>query len=409
MADPAHNPPGDDVLTAYIDGELDADARRAVDAALAADAQTFARLNALKGAARPFKESFQLVTDAAPRERLTAMLAAVAPPRADHAPRRVWMSAAAVVLFAAGIAIGTNSNIVQRQPVASGPFQVAVSNTDAAKLAAPPVAKPLAADTDTLQRQAGRGAEQAPAVVGELAAPKAAAIPAPATTAAQPPPRPQALADAAPPAPARSAPSGAGSAVSNFAAPSAAPGAPAAGTIAVAPATPSPAPLALGGLAATAPAPSAPAATAPQAGNGPVPGTWRQVVTDYIQLTTADNLSLMPENPSLPAAVVAYSGKLQLDLSGKLTVPMTSLKDVRLHDYRGRPLVEVSFLSDDRMTVVTFCVILNMSMDAPIGFETRNGQNVVFWSQGGHGFMVAGKQPREALEAIARDLAARFI
>src|SRR5262245_52065626 len=104
MANPVHNPSGDDVLTAYLDGELDGEAKRALEAALAADAGTRARLEALKGSGRPFQESFALVTEAAPRERLTTMFAGMAPPRAElGAPRRFWMSAAAVVLFAGGI------------------------------------------------------------------------------------------------------------------------------------------------------------------------------------------------------------------------------------------------------------------------------------------------------------------
>jgi len=137
--------------------------------------------------------------------------------------------------------------------------------------------------------------------------------------------------------------------------------------------------------------------------------SWRQVVAEYLVLTTPDTLAVLPENPRLAEAVKAYADRLQLDLSAdKLMMPMAALKDVRLFDYRGRPLVEVVYLTDDTMAVA-FCIILNGQGDAPPAFEQREGQNIVFWTSGGHGFMIAGKAPREKLEAVAGQLAARFI
>jgi hypothetical protein len=403
MAHPVHNPPGDDVLTAYLDGELDAEARRDVDASLAADAETRARLEALKASGRPFKDAFQLVTDAAPRERLGAMIAAIVPPQAERgAPRRVWMSAAAVVLFASGVAIGT-SNVLGPSSVRA-PTATVVADNSANKPAAAPVTLARPVETDALQRQAGRAADQAPPALGELAAaPKVNQVPAqpaaaPATTAVPPPA--QALADASP---ARNDAPATPAARAGATSPAAPP--PPSGLLSVAPAAPM-----AGGLAAAPPVAPAPATTAPAGAVAVLTTpTWRQVVSDYIVLTTAQTLAVMPDNPRLGDAVAAYGDKLQLDLTGgRLTVPMASLKDVRLYDYRGRPLVEASFLSDDKMSVVSLCIILTGQPDAPFGFEQRNGQNIIFWTAGGHGFMLAGRATRETLEAIARDLSTRF-
>jgi hypothetical protein len=418
MANPVHNPPAD-VLTAYIDGELDADARRAVDAVLVADADTRARLEALKASQRPFKESFELVTEAAPRERLQATLAGIAPPRAEHgAPRGFWMSAAAVMLFAAGVAIG-NSDLIAPPPGSptaaskiATPDAVTRNNTpfaiqaqDQLALAEPKAATtsnaaPSATASDTA-RQAGRAVlDQAPAAAELAPAKPADAVPAQRTQA----PPSGIIAAAPPPSPAPAAPT---TTPSSSAATSQAFG----GLAANGPAAPGAS--ATAGAAQPSIAAAPPPAAAGAVGGGAVAAlttpTWRQVVSDYIVLTTADTLSVMPENPRLRDAVAAYGNKLQLDLSGnRLSVPMASLKDVRLYDYRGRPLVEASFLADDRMSVVSLCIILTMQADAPIGFETRNGQNIVFWTAGGHSFMLAGRASREALEAIARDLAVRF-
>jgi len=269
MADLPNDAPGDDVLTAYLDGELSPEERSALEAQVAADPSTKARLDALAASSRPYKQAFALVLDAAPRDRLGTLVNELAPRALPAAPRRLWMTAAAVVLFAAGIGIG----LASRAPVPVAPTQ-------------------------------------APTV-------------------------------------------------------------------------------------GTAPAPAAP--------------SWRQVVAEYLVLTTPDTLAVLPDNPGLGEAVRAYAARLQLDVTAdKLVMPMAALKDVRLFDYRGRPLVEAAYLTDDAMAVA-FCIILNGQPDVPPAFEQREGQNIVFWTSGGHGFMVAGKASRETLEATARQLAARFI
>jgi anti-sigma factor RsiW len=102
----------DALLVAFIDRELDENARRAVDARLAADADFRARLALLQEGGRPFAPAFQALLEQAPVERLKAAVAAL---DADERPliRRSSIFrlgglgiAAAIVLFCAGIAIG---------------------------------------------------------------------------------------------------------------------------------------------------------------------------------------------------------------------------------------------------------------------------------------------------------------
>jgi anti-sigma factor RsiW len=272
MAEPVTSAPGDEVLTAYLDGELPAEERRALEAQLAADASLKGRLDALAKGSRPFKEAFAPLLEAAPRERLEAMIRRTTPRPQMPAPRRGWVAAAAaVVLFAAGIAIGM---------VARGP---------------------------------------APTIVA-------------------------------------------------------------------------------GGTPPSAPA----------AGDQAAPN-WRQVVAEYLVLTTPATLAAAPDNPNLGMAIANYAKSLKLDVStDKLMLPMQALKDVEFYDFRGKPLIEAAYLSKDATMTVAFCIILNGGADAPIAFEQREGQNIVFWSQGGHGYMVVGTLPREQLEAMAKNLQARF-
>jgi anti-sigma factor RsiW len=101
-------------LVALIDRELDEEARRDLEARLAADPDLRARLDRLREGGRPFAPAFQAVLDAAPIERLKASLAAAeAVDRPGHSSRRrstIHASrfgvAAALVLFCAGIVIG---------------------------------------------------------------------------------------------------------------------------------------------------------------------------------------------------------------------------------------------------------------------------------------------------------------
>jgi anti-sigma factor RsiW len=105
MADPADSGPGDEILVAYLDGELAADERAAVDARLAGDSALWARLETLRRGGRRFTEAFDTLLAAAPGTRLAATLAdAVGRQRHRGRPTVRWagMAAAAVAIFAVG-------------------------------------------------------------------------------------------------------------------------------------------------------------------------------------------------------------------------------------------------------------------------------------------------------------------
>jgi anti-sigma factor RsiW len=94
-------------LTGYLDGELPAEERLAVEARLAADGTLRARLDLLAGA-RPAVEAFDLLLAEAPEERLNAILESTRParPAAAWQRRRLVAVAAALLLIVMGAAIG---------------------------------------------------------------------------------------------------------------------------------------------------------------------------------------------------------------------------------------------------------------------------------------------------------------
>jgi anti-sigma factor RsiW len=267
MANPVNSgAAGDELLVAHLDGELTEGERRGLEARLRADPALKARFDALAAVGRRYEEAFAPLLEAAPRERLNAMLDAAAGGRGARTGRRLaWVSGvAAAAVFAAGLAIGVIAN----------------------RLVAPP----------------------APMVVAEA----------------------------------------------------------------------------------------------------PPPVGWRQVVAEYLVLITADTLTTAPQNPALDQALAAFGGKLMLDLgSDKVALADAVLKDAQIYDYRGRPLVRLTYLADDAMPLA-FCIILSSQPDAPLAFEQREGQNIVFWTRAGHAYMVVGKAPRAELESLAESLAARF-
>lgn len=139
------------------------------------------------------------------------------------------------------------------------------------------------------------------------------------------------------------------------------------------------------------------------------PPGWRQVVAEYFVLVTPETLAVIPDDPAtMSEGLIAISSKLALELTPeKLVLTDAELKRAQLYEFRGRPLVQLAYLSPADGPIA-FCIIQNGRPDADLAFEQREGSNIVFWTKGGRGYMLIGKVPREALEGYAGDLAARF-
>ncbi len=98
------NQPSDELLVAYLDGELDADEHKLIADQVHADPAIAARLHALQCADLPFKAAFDGVLDQAPTERLHAMLNALPPTEIAPLSRRRFLAVAAGFALAGVVA-----------------------------------------------------------------------------------------------------------------------------------------------------------------------------------------------------------------------------------------------------------------------------------------------------------------
>jgi anti-sigma factor RsiW len=138
------------------------------------------------------------------------------------------------------------------------------------------------------------------------------------------------------------------------------------------------------------------------------PDGWRTVVAEYLTLYTRDTLANLPDDRSLREAELKSVGdKLALGLSvDKVALDGLDLKRSQLFDLDGRPLAQIAYLTPDDGPVA-FCIIADGEGDRQLGFEERQGKNIVYWSKGGHAFMLIGNLSRTTLETLAASLAAR--
>lgn len=134
---------------------------------------------------------------------------------------------------------------------------------------------------------------------------------------------------------------------------------------------------------------------------------WRQVVAEYHALISPETLAVMREDPAaLTAELSAVGERLSLDLTPeRLALPDADLRRVQLYDYSGRPLAQFVYLSA-ASGPVALCIIANGREDEPPEYEEREGSRIVYWSNGGLGYLLIAKDAtREELEQYASDVA----
>ncbi|MBK5436018.1 transcriptional regulator [Pseudomonas sp. TH32] len=96
--------PSDELLVAYLDGELDPERCQLIDNLLGIDPAVTARVEQLKRGQLSFKSAFDSVLDQAPAERLQAMLDALPPAHTPALSRRRFLAVAASFAVAGVVA-----------------------------------------------------------------------------------------------------------------------------------------------------------------------------------------------------------------------------------------------------------------------------------------------------------------
>ena len=140
-----------------------------------------------------------------------------------------------------------------------------------------------------------------------------------------------------------------------------------------------------------------------------IPG-WRQSVANYVSLYTSETINRVGASlESQHQNLVLLSQDVGLSLSSEnLAVDELSYKRGQILDLRGKPLVQLAYLYQNK-TPVAFCIIKSTKGKKTMQFEQRNGMQIAHWSSESHGFMVIGDVPEEELAKLAKSFSVRFL
>ncbi len=136
---------------------------------------------------------------------------------------------------------------------------------------------------------------------------------------------------------------------------------------------------------------------------------WRRAVAQYLSLYTSETLADIPERarPSAPQLEAIGRG-LGLSLTPeRIDLADLALMRADLYDYDGKPLVFLAYL-DPQGGPVALCITPGRQGSDAQRIEQRRGMNAVYWSQGGHSFMLIGRAGPARLQALATSVASRF-
>ena len=147
-------------------------------------------------------------------------------------------------------------------------------------------------------------------------------------------------------------------------------------------------------------APSAEVALAPG-------GDWRQAVTEYAALYTADTFAGAPA--AADAARLAQLGaKVGVAFAAdKLAPAPYRYAGAQSLAYDGKPLAQI-VLIDAAGLPFLFCVIANGEPAAPMRAARRGEFATASWSRGGRGYIVASRAADERVAALAGQLQEAF-
>ena len=152
--------------------------------------------------------------------------------------------------------------------------------------------------------------------------------------------------------------------------------------------------------------------TAPQSAEEELAGTpeeWREAVSQYLTLYTADTLADLPGDPALRDRQLAMLGsRLGIPLvASAVALPDLTFKRAQIFDYEGKPLGQIAY-ADATGEPVALCILKQKLPDEGLATEERHGINIVYWSKAGRGYLLAGRQSPERLRTMAAEVARRL-
>ncbi|WP_027685922.1 anti-sigma factor family protein [Rhizobium leguminosarum] len=135
---------------------------------------------------------------------------------------------------------------------------------------------------------------------------------------------------------------------------------------------------------------------------------WRAVVADYISLYTPETLAgPVPGREDQAAQLAGLDEKLGLSLSPEaVSLPGIDFKRALLLQYDGKALAQIAYL-DPETGPMALCIVKSDKGPKAPDLESRNGMNVVYWSNATHAFMLIGHAAADRMTAIAEGVRGR--
>lgn len=136
-------------------------------------------------------------------------------------------------------------------------------------------------------------------------------------------------------------------------------------------------------------------------------GSWRGAVAQYMALYTAQTLEGMDETATAQARQLARVGaQLNLTLTPeRVRLPGAELRRAQVLRYDADLIAQLVYQDLEGGPLALCFVRSQQPVQAP-AFEVREGLNVLYWANGEHAWMLAGRQPMQVLQTQWGGLAA---
>lgn len=135
----------------------------------------------------------------------------------------------------------------------------------------------------------------------------------------------------------------------------------------------------------------------------------RDAVSHYMALYSKTTLEMMPTNAKMQArGLKAASDALGLPLSKQqVSLDSAELKGARILTFKDKPLIQIGYLHNGE-TPLAICITKAHEPAHDLRTETRWRQNMAYWSDDEHVYVVLGKLPQDTINDIAQTFAKRF-
>jgi|GEM_PF-3082430 len=138
---------------------------------------------------------------------------------------------------------------------------------------------------------------------------------------------------------------------------------------------------------------------------------WIDMVVNYQQLYSQKTLSFAaPEPEKAKAMLAAVSKELGRDINFDIATSRSdiALKQTRLLSFNGKPLVQMSYLSNTG-TPLALCIIKSKKPgDAAPKYQSRSNMQMAVWRKKGYAYLLIGGQDPSLIETVTKDLSKKL-